>query len=209
MSSCGASCCMCFPKALSAFATLASSPTGGATLSCPFAFNYSEPRRHHRPNQKPPLPNNPVHSGSVPNVAERWWSSRDLPLPRSNSALHPLSPVSPHDDNSHLAHSVPLTTYRRGAPLLPPNLPPASNLASNSSPDPSKIQPNPSSLSSFFAPLPLLETFLLTPTPFNLHNCLPMGGFLQTAVSDAPRTTWRTYLPSVIGRIRYSTSVSG
>jgi hypothetical protein len=36
-----------------------------------------------------------------------------------------------------------------------------------------------------------------------------MGGFLQTAVSDAPRTTWRTYLRSLIGRIRYSTSVSG
>jgi hypothetical protein len=35
-----------------------------------------------------------------------------------------------------------------------------------------------------------------------------MGGFLQTAVSDAPRTTWRSYLRSRIGRIRYSTSVS-
>src|ERR1700687_5665711 len=117
MSSYAASSCMSFPKALSASATLASSPTGGATLSCPFAFNYSEPHRHHRPNQKPPLPRNPAHFGSVPNVAERWWSSRDLPPPRSNSALHPLSPVSPHDnDNSDLAHSVPLTTYRRGAP---------------------------------------------------------------------------------------------
>jgi Transposase zinc-binding domain len=38
---------------------------------------------------------------------------------------------------------------------------------------------------------------------------VPTGGFLQTAVSDAPRTTSRTYLPSGMGRIRYSTSVSG
>ena len=66
-------------------------------------------------------------------------------------------------------------------------------------PTPPKIQPNPSSLSSFFAPLPLLEAFLLTPTPFHLHNCLPTGGFLQTAVSDAPRTTSRTYLRSSHG----------
>ena len=36
----------------------------------------------------------------------------------------------------------------------------------------------------------------VNPTPFNLHDCLPMGGFLQTAVSDAPRTMWRTYLRS-------------
>jgi hypothetical protein len=46
-----ASCCMSFPKASSAFATLASSPTGGAPLSCRFAFNYSEPYSHRTPNQ--------------------------------------------------------------------------------------------------------------------------------------------------------------
>jgi hypothetical protein len=97
MSSCAASSCMSFPKALSASATLASSPTGGAPLSFRSVFNYSEQYRHRRPNQKPPLPRNPAHFGSVPNVAEGWGSSRDLPPPRSNSALHPLSPVSPHD----------------------------------------------------------------------------------------------------------------
>jgi len=32
-----------------------------------------------------------------------------------------------------------------------------------------------------------------------MHNCLPTGGFLQTAVSDAPRTTSRTYLRSSNG----------
>src|ERR1700722_7049523 len=99
MSSCAASSCMSFPKALSAFATLASSPTGGAPPSCRFAFNYSELYSHRRLNQKPLLPGNRVHSGSVPNVAAAWWSSRDLPLPRSNSVLRPLSPEPPHETN--------------------------------------------------------------------------------------------------------------
>src|ERR1700737_3302942 len=97
MSSCAASCCICFPKASSAFVTLASSPTGGAPLSCRFAFNYSEQYSHRRPNQKLPLPRNRAHFGSVPNVAAAWWSSRDLRLPRSNSVLHPFSPEPPHE----------------------------------------------------------------------------------------------------------------
>src|ERR1700732_591784 len=125
MSSCGASCCMCFPKALSAFATLASLPTGGATLSCPFAFNYSEPHRHHSPNQKPPLPRNPAPFGSVPNVAAAWWSSRDLRLPRSNSVLRPLSPESPHDT------TIPISLTRWLSPpaaaVLRPSCPPTSS----------------------------------------------------------------------------------
>src|SRR5258708_13407674 len=120
MSSCAGSSCMCFPKALSAFATLVSLPTGAAPLSCRFAFNYSEPYSHRRPNQKPPLPRNRAHFGSVPNVAAACWSSRDLPLPRSNSVLHPLPPESPHDTPipSSLTQSPPPPP-----PLLPPSFP--------------------------------------------------------------------------------------
>src|ERR1700733_14101504 len=99
MSSCAVSCCICFQKALFAFATSASSPTGGGLLSCRFAFNYSEPYSHRTPNQKPPLPRKRAHFRSVPNVAAAWWSSRDLRLPRSNSVLPPLSPQSPHETN--------------------------------------------------------------------------------------------------------------
>jgi hypothetical protein len=84
---------------------------------------------------------------------------------------------------------VPLTTCRRRAPFLPPNHFPISNLASNSCPNPTQTTTTPSLSSLLLTPLPLPEPFLLTPTPFNLHNCLPTGGFLQTAVSDAPRTT--------------------
>ena len=99
MSSCAASCCICFPKVSSAFATLASSPTGAVPLSCRFAFNYSEQSSHRRPSQKLPPPRHPAHFGSVPNVAAAWWSSRDLPLPRSNSVLRPQPPESPHKTN--------------------------------------------------------------------------------------------------------------
>ena len=49
----------------------------------------------------------------------------------------------------------------------------------------------------------------ITATPLNLHKRFLTGGFLQTAVSDAPRTPPEIDLPLTTGRIRYSTSVSG
>jgi hypothetical protein len=135
-----------------------------------------------------------------PNCGGKMVSSRDLPLPRSNSALHPRSPESPHDTTIPISLprclSPPSGVVRPSCPQISYPLPTSPQTLA---PTPPKIQPNPSSLSSFFAPLPLLEAFLLSPTPFNLHNCLPTGGFLQTAVSDAPRTTSRTYLRSSHG----------
>src|SRR5439155_25904316 len=113
MSSCAASCCICFPKASSAFATLASSPTGGAPLSSRSVFNYSEQYSHRRPNQKPPLPRNRTHFGSV--------------LPNSNSDLHPLSPKPPHETTNP-------------SPLSPSASPPA-GLLLPSSPKPTPPQP--------------------------------------------------------------------
>ncbi len=49
-----------------------------------------------------------------------------------------------------------------------------------------------------FALQPIPKVFLITATPLNLHNCLPQGGFLQTAVSDAPRSDW--HVDSGVGR---------
>src|SRR6266849_3832542 len=97
MSSCVASCCTCFPKASSASATSASSPTGGAPLSCRFAIDYSMQYSHRNPNQKPRQLSSRTRFGSVPNVAAPWWSSRDLLLPRSNSVLPPCSQEPLHD----------------------------------------------------------------------------------------------------------------
>ena len=66
-------------------------------------------------------------------------------------------------------------------------------------PDPTQTTTKPIPPALLLAPLPLPDALLITPTPFNLHKCHPTGGFLQTAVSDAPRATSRTYLPTYYG----------
>src|ERR1019366_9175867 len=177
MSSCAASSCTCCPKASSASATLASSPTGGAPLSCRFACNSSAQYRHRRPNQKPPRSRNPAHFGSVPSVAAAWWSSRDLPRPSSNSVLHPFSSEPPHE-----------TTIPAPPLGAPHHFPPGCALLA---PNPRQTTTKPIRTALLFAPLPLAAAFLIYPTPLNLHKCFPTGGFLQTAVSDAPRRTFR------------------
>ena len=110
MSSCAASSYTCFPKASSAFATSDSSPTGDAPLSCRFASNYSAQYRRPRPNHKPPRSSQRARFGSVPNVAAPWWSSRDLPLPSSNSVLHSFSPEPPHETK------IPTSLHRCASP---------------------------------------------------------------------------------------------
>src|ERR1700682_692714 len=151
MSSCAASCCICFPKALSAFATLASSPTGGAPLSCRFAFKYSAQYNHRTPNPKPPLPSSRARFGSVPNVAAPWWSSRDLRLPSSNSVLHPFSPQRPHETTipSSLPRcpSPPAGVVRSSCPQTSC---PFSISAQSLAPTPRKLQPNQSYLCSCY-----------------------------------------------------------
>src|SRR5208283_3574378 len=97
MSSSAASCCTCSPRASSASATSASSPTAGGLPSCRFAFKFSAPCSHLKPNQKPPLPGNRTRFGAVLNVVGPWWSSRDLRRPSSNSVRHPFSPEPPHE----------------------------------------------------------------------------------------------------------------
>jgi hypothetical protein len=86
----------------------------------------------------------------------------------------------------------------------------ASNLRSKSRSHHPQTTTRPILPALLFTPRLLPCAFLITPTPLHVHKCLPSGGFLQIAVSDArPAQPWRTYLRSVIGRIRRSTSVSG
>jgi hypothetical protein len=96
MSSSPASCYTCSPKASSAFATSAFSPTGGAPLSCHFAGKPSQ-RFNRKPHHQPPPPRKPDRFGSVPTVAGRWWSSRGLRPSNSSSVRHPFSPEPPHE----------------------------------------------------------------------------------------------------------------
>src|SRR6266481_2645140 len=87
MSSCAASCCICSLKASSASATSASSPTGGVLRFCRFAWQHWA-QFLRRSNQKPPPLSNRNLFGVAPSVADRWRSSNDLLLLKSNSVLH-------------------------------------------------------------------------------------------------------------------------
>src|SRR5208283_2163620 len=152
MSSSAASCCTCSPRASSASATSASSPTADVPLSCRFACNFSVPCRHPRPNHKPPLPRNPTRFGAVPNVVGPWWLSTDLRQPRSNSVLHPSIPESPHETtipSSRTRCHSPLTGVVR--PACSQNSRPFPTWAQTLTPTTRKLQPNHSCL-RFFQP---------------------------------------------------------
>src|SRR3974390_2615144 len=97
MSSCAASCCICSPKASSASAISAFSPTGDAPPSCRYASKRWTPYNHRRQNQKHPRPLKPAPFGAARSVVGPCASSSDLPLPNSNSVLHPFSPEPPHE----------------------------------------------------------------------------------------------------------------
>jgi hypothetical protein len=93
----------------------------------------------------------------------------------------------------------PHATCQYGAPFSPQTTSPFPTSAPTVTPLPCLPQRKQSYARFFLAPLLLPEAFLITPPPFNLHKCLPTGGFLQTAVSDAPRATSRAYLPADYG----------
>ena len=82
-----------------------------------------------------------------------------------------------------------LNTGRRGAPNWAPNQPSVADLGSKSRRYRRQTTTEPILPSFLPTSVSVPEAFLLNPTPLNLHNCLPTGGFLQTAVSDAPLRT--------------------
>ena len=84
---------------------------------------------------------------------------------------------------------------------------PSTKLLASSSRSQTTIEPIRRALRSLHHRLP--GSFSSRQTPLNLHRRFLTGGFLQTAVSDAPRTSPEIYLPLHMGRVRYSTNVSG
>jgi hypothetical protein len=188
---------------------LASLPTGGAPLSCRFAFNDSAHYRQRRLNPSPPWRRNPAHSGSVPNVAVAWSSSRDLRRLSFNSVLHPFGLEPRHEttipSSPTRCPSPPAGVVRTSCPQTSSPLPTSPRTFA---PTPPKLQPNQSCRRSCSLPYLLPMSFSEPQTPLNSHTSLPTGGFLQTAVSDAPPQNC-TNLPAhfLWGRIRYSTSV--
>src|ERR1700745_593282 len=77
----------CSPRASSASATSASSPTEGAPPCCHGASPLSTPLHRKTSRKRPPLLQRP-RCGAVPSAADRWPSSNDSQRHNSNSVLH-------------------------------------------------------------------------------------------------------------------------
>ena len=178
----------CSPRASSASATSASSPTAGAPHYCRYASQHWT-QFHRRPNQKPPPLRNRTLFGAAPSVADRWPSSNDSQPHNSNSVLHRSWP-QPHEiARPHTARSARFGASRRSVSPLPPDIfflsPPGLTSAIDSSlhrcagccsnsPDDSREPLHPSL------------------APFNLHKSRVRraSGFLLTAFSNATPHTF-------------------
>ena len=102
MSFCVASYFTCSPRASSASATSASSPTEAGPLCCHAASPLST-RLHRKTNRKHrPLLQN-TRCGAVPTAADPWPSSNDSPRHNSNSVLHHSGPLLHELTRSHTA----------------------------------------------------------------------------------------------------------
>src|SRR5271165_2656895 len=82
-----ASHCTCSPRASSASATSASSPTEGAPPCCHGASPLFTPLHRKTNRKRRPLLQR-TRSGAVPGAADRWPSSNDSPPHNSNFVLH-------------------------------------------------------------------------------------------------------------------------
>ena len=191
MSFFGASCFTCSPRASSASATSASSPTEGAVRSyrCASLLLMRFPRK---PNRKLPPLLHRTRFGAVPSAARRWRSSNDSPRHNSNSVLHRCWPRlhelthSPHRTIAALQSVSPKCVSLTPRPLLrsPPQLTSAIDSCS---------QRYASSYSiSLCDSRKLLQPLL---APFNLHKSRVRraSGFLLTAFSNAtPHTSFQS-----------------
>ena len=102
MSSCAASCCICFPKVSCASETLASWPIASVPPLCHFAFNCLV--QHHKPSKRSPPPV-PAIFGLAPSAVGRCWSSKDLRLLRSSCVLHRPGMPSRHEQTVDITKS--------------------------------------------------------------------------------------------------------
>src|SRR5215469_13925577 len=111
MSFCVASYFTCSPRASSASATSASSPTEAAPPCCHSASPLSTPL-HRKTNRKPRPLLQRSRCGAVPSAADLWPSSNDSPRHNSNSVLHHSWPQLHELIRSHTA----LTTLQSVSP---------------------------------------------------------------------------------------------
>src|SRR6266568_5056009 len=206
MSSCAASCCICFPRASFVSATSVSLPTADAPPYCRCA-SLPWVRFPCRSNRKPPLKNRTLF-GAAPSVADQWRSSNDLPLLKSNSVLHLCWSQLRHETaRPQLENSAWLTALRprppcsRPDPYFAPCIPPFSTIDSASHAlDNLHLR--------FRADSRQLQHLFLA--PFNLHKARVRraSGFLLTAFSNARPILCSAPHRSPRARLRKSTSVT-
>ena len=165
MSSCAVSCCTCFPKALSAFATLASSPTGGAPLySALLSTTRSSTAIADRTKHFPCSGTEPELTLALSQVWRKDGGHRETyrcpdPTPfsalsrRSRRMIRPFRPPLPG-----ASHHLPPWS----ALLAPKPAPHFKPRAQSLTPTTSKLQPNPSCFRfyqlQYLFPKPLPET---------------------------------------------------
>src|SRR6266567_6622585 len=187
MSSCAASCSICCRPVSCASATSDSSPTATALRSCRCASNCSAAQRrcllrwHHRPLIRT------THSGTVLSAAQPCASSNGSPLRNSCFARHlnqisaPLEPLFPPSTSTRASARtrIPCLSWQKPLAcwsLLPPHQPSASHRAA-----PSGLHAIASNQSQ-----PAPDPSAPTQTDAKYIG-FREGGFLQVAVSEAPR----------------------
>src|SRR6266852_1602771 len=124
----------CSPKASSASATSASSPTEDAPPCCHAASLLSTPLHRKTNRKRRPLLQR-TRCGAVPSAADRWPSSNDSQPHNSNSVLHRCWPRLHEITRPHTALSARFRASRRSVSplhpdiffLSPPRLPSAIN----------------------------------------------------------------------------------
>src|SRR5579864_535427 len=198
MSSCAASYCTCSPRASSASATSASSPTEGVPFCCRCALPLST--QFHRELKPKPRPLQLLtRCGAVPSAADRWPSSNDLQPHNSNSVLHRSWPRLHEITRPHTALSARFRASRRSVPSLHPDIFFLSRLRLTSA------------STGSFCTGPDDSRELLHPllAPFNLHRSRVRrtSGFLLTAFSNATPHTFFSVEHLSQRRVRKSTSV--
>ena len=189
MSFCVASYFTCSPRASSASATSASSPTAGAPHYCHGASLLFTPLHQKTNLERRPLLQR-TRCGAVPSVADRWPSSNDFhrsttPTSFATAPGHSCMKSLAHNPNCWRgsARSAEVCLRRRSTPSSCPRVGFASSATWGLAHARRLLRHGPR------PPRQLLQTFL---APFNLHKyrVRRASGFLLTAFSNATPHTF-------------------
>jgi hypothetical protein len=199
----------CCPEASSAFATSAFWLTGGAPLSCRFAFKYSTQHSHHTPNPRPPA-KEPTPLWLCPKCGGPKAVIERLTAAQLQLRSPPFLAGAAARTTNPSPLSVRFATCRSGALFLP------SNEALRFQSPLKGLLPPPANYHPTKPACPLVRSTTSTRclSHSRRHHCICINASSRAAsfkqlYRTRPAQPWRTYPRSVIGRIRRSTSVSG